>query len=60
MTWQWIQSTGPAFCSREMSNNGVFTSGDPNNATAERGKKRVERFVKAAVKFIEEWKKIAK
>jgi len=54
------KDTGKLASSREMSNNGVFTSGDPKNATTERGKKRAERFVKAAVKFIEEWKKIAK
>jgi len=43
---------------REMTNNGVVTSGDPNDATVEMGRKRAERFIKAAVKFIEEWKKI--
>jgi creatinine amidohydrolase/Fe(II)-dependent formamide hydrolase-like protein len=54
------KGTAKLASSREMSNNGVFTSGDPKNATTERGKKRAERFVKAAVKYIEDWKKIAK
>ncbi|MFC2169276.1 creatininase family protein [Acidobacteriota bacterium] len=41
---------------KDLSAIGVVTSGDPKDATAERGKKRIERFVKAAVKFIEAWK----
>jgi creatinine amidohydrolase len=46
--------------SREMSSNGVFTSGDPKNATAERGRKSKERQIQAAVQFIEAWKKVSR
>jgi creatinine amidohydrolase/Fe(II)-dependent formamide hydrolase-like protein len=42
-----------------MSDTGVVTSGDPRKASAERGRRRVERFVEAAVQFIEEWKRVA-
>jgi len=52
--------SGKKGSSREMTNNGVFTAGDPKNATVERGRKKTERFVKAAVKFIEAWKKISR
>ncbi len=45
--------------SREISSNGVFTSGDPKNATAERGRKSKERQIQAAVQFIEAWKKVS-
>lgn len=46
--------------SREMSSNGVFTTGDPRTATAKRGKDEVEAFLQAAVKFIEGWKTISR
>jgi creatinine amidohydrolase len=52
------KDTGKKASSREMSNIGVFTGGDPKNATAESGRKSTERFVKAAVKFIKDWKRI--
>jgi len=51
------KATGKKASSREMSNIGVFTSGDPNNATVERGRKSTERMVQAAVDFIEAWRK---
>ncbi len=51
------KASGKKASSREMSNIGVFTSGDPNNATVERGRKRTERTVQAAVDFIEAWRK---
>jgi creatinine amidohydrolase len=54
------KGSGKKASSREMSNIGVFTSGDPNNATAERGQKRTERMVQAAVNFIEAWREAAK
>lgn len=51
------KDTGKKASSREMSNIGVFTAGDPNKATAERGRKSTERMVQAAVEFIEAWRK---
>lgn len=54
------KDTGKKASSREMSNIGVFTSGDPNNATSERGRKSTERMVQTAVDFIEAWRKAAK
>jgi creatinine amidohydrolase len=50
------KDSGKKASSREMSNTGVFTSGDPANGTAERGRKDAERMVQAAVEFIEAWK----
>ena len=50
------KESGKKGSSREMSNTGVFTSGDPNNGTADRGRKSTERMVQAAVDFIEAWK----
>jgi creatinine amidohydrolase len=52
------KATGKKASSREMSNIGVFTTGDPKNATVEQGKRRAHHFVKAAVKYIEAWRKI--
>jgi creatinine amidohydrolase len=46
--------------SREMSSNGVFTTGDLRTATAKRGKDEVEAFLQAAVKFIEGWKAMSR
>ena len=42
-----------------MTNIGVFTTGVPKKATAERGRKSNQRFIDAAVKFINEWKKVS-
>lgn len=53
------KSSGKGASTKEMSNNGVITSGDPNNGTAERGQKLVQGDIKAIVKFIEAWKKLA-
>jgi creatinine amidohydrolase len=53
------KSAGKKASTREMTNNGVFTTGDPKKATAERGRKSRQRFIDAAVKFINEWKKIS-
>lgn len=50
---------GKKASTREMTDNGVVSSGDPNDARAELGRKGVQRFVDAAVKFILEWKKIS-
>ena len=54
------KATGKKASSREMSSTGVFTTGNPADATAEMGKIEVEAYVKAAVKFIEDWKKAEK
>lgn len=43
---------------RELTNNGVVSTGDPKDARPELGRKGVQRLVDAAVKFIEEWKEI--
>lgn len=51
------EDTGKNSSSRELTNNGVFTDGDPANAKQTQGKAAVDHFVKAAVQFIEEWKK---
>ena len=52
------KATGKKASSREMSNNGVFTTGDPSNASAARGRRNTLHFVKAVVQYIEDWKKI--
>lgn len=43
--------------SHELSNNGIWSTGDPKRATRERGEKTVNAMVTSAVKFIEAWKK---
>jgi len=52
--------SGKRASSREMSNIGVFTAGDPSDADAAFGKSKTDHFIKAAVKFIEEWKKVGR
>jgi creatinine amidohydrolase len=52
------KATGKQASTREMTNNGVVSTGDPKNGRVELGRKNVRRFVEAAVRFIEEWKKI--
>jgi creatinine amidohydrolase len=54
------KDTGKKASSREMSATGVFTSGDPRNATAKQGKDEVDGFIQTAVKFIEAWKSISR
>ncbi len=46
--------------SHEISNNGIWTFGDPKTATKEMGKKIVTQWVEAAVKFILTWKETKK
>jgi creatinine amidohydrolase len=53
------EDSGKKASTRDMTNNGVFTTGDPKKATAERGRKSNQRFIEGAVKFINEWKKIS-
>jgi creatinine amidohydrolase len=52
------KETGKQASSREMSSTGVFTLGDTAKATAEQGGQQARRYIDAAVKFIEAWKKI--
>jgi len=52
------KNIGKKASTREMTNNGVMSSGDPGDARSELGRKGVQRLVDAVVKFIEEWKKI--
>ena len=52
------KKTGKKASTREMTSNGVITTGDPGDATVERGQREVARFVDAAVQFIEAYKKI--
>jgi len=52
------KDTGKKSSTREMTNTGIFTTGNPADATVEIGKKEMDRFVKAAVQFIKEWKKL--
>jgi len=42
----------------EMTSTGVFTMGNPKDARPEYGKKKIDPFINAAVKFIKTWKKI--
>ncbi len=49
------ESTGKQAASHEISTNGVFTTGDLNNATVAQGRDRFERLVEAAARFINEW-----
>jgi creatinine amidohydrolase len=51
------ESTKKGGSSREISSNGVWTSGDPKVSTRELGEKMVKQHVDNAVKFIEAWKK---
>ena len=49
--------TGKQGASHQLSNNGIWTLGDPQNAKRSLGKKLVEERVNKAVAFIEAWKK---
>jgi creatinine amidohydrolase/Fe(II)-dependent formamide hydrolase-like protein len=53
------EASGKQGSTREMTHNGVFTTGDPAKATAERGRRARQRFIQGAVKFIDEWKKVS-
>ncbi len=50
------ESTGKQTSTRETTSNGVTTKRDLESATAEQGREQAERFIEAAVKFIETWK----
>ncbi|MCP4726374.1 MAG: hypothetical protein GY863_15120, partial [bacterium] len=48
--------SGKNATTKDMTNNGVMTSGNIKTSTVEWGKRSRERFINAAVKFIKEWK----
>ena len=50
------KDTGKRASTREMTDTGVVTSGDPRDGTAESGRREVDRLVAAAVAYIETWK----
>ncbi len=52
------ESTGKGTSSSELSSTGVWGERDPALATAERGRVMTERFVDAAVAFIERWNEL--
>lgn len=52
------ESTGKRTSTPEMSHNGVITDGDLAMASAALGQARIEARVKAAVDFIEAWRKL--
>jgi creatinine amidohydrolase len=54
------EETKKGGASHELSNNGIWSTGDPKRATRERGEKTVKAMVNSAVKFIEAWKKTEK
>ena len=52
------ESTGKGTSSAELSTTGVWGERDPAEGTAERGRVTTERFVDAAVRFIERWNEL--
>jgi len=50
--------TGKGTSAREMSTTGVWGVRDPRDATVEQGRIETERFVEAAVRFIERWREL--
>lgn len=52
------KETGKKAATRDLTHNGVITTGDPKNATPLKGKIKTKQMVRAAVKFINDWKKI--
>ena len=52
------KDTGKKSSTREMSDTGTWGLRNPNEATAEAGRRETETFVDAAVKFIEKWKQL--
>jgi len=51
-------TTGKHTSAKEMSTTGAWSLADPKEATAERGRADTDRFVRAAVAFIERWKQL--
>lgn len=52
------EETKKGGASHEISDNGIWTLGDPKEATKERGERSIEQSVQDAVDFIQTWKKI--
>jgi creatinine amidohydrolase len=52
------ESTGKGTSTKEMTATGVWSARDVQAATAERGREDAERWVTAAVAFIERWKQL--
>ena len=52
------EATGKGTTARDMSTTGVWSLRNPNEATVERGRDAAERFVDAAVAFIERWNEL--
>jgi creatinine amidohydrolase/Fe(II)-dependent formamide hydrolase-like protein len=52
------EETKKGGASHEISNNGIWTLGDPKEATKERGEKLIAQSVQDAVDFIQAWKKV--
>lgn len=52
------KETGKKTSTREMTDTGTWGLRNPNDASAEAGRRETENFVDAAVKFIERWKQL--
>jgi creatinine amidohydrolase len=52
------RSTGKGTSTRERTDTGTWGQRDPWEATAEQGRREIENFVQAAVKFIERWNQL--
>jgi len=52
------RETGKGTSAREMSTTGVWGVRDPRDASADAGRIETERFVEAAVRFIERWREL--
>jgi creatinine amidohydrolase len=52
------KSTGKGTSTREISDTGTWGLRDPKEATAAQGREATERFVQAAVRFIERWRQL--
>jgi creatinine amidohydrolase len=50
------EETGKGGASHEISSNGIWSTGDPQTSTRERGEKTVGTMVENAVRFIKAWK----
>jgi creatinine amidohydrolase len=52
------RSTGKGTSTREMTDTGTWGQRDPREGTAEQGRRDIENFVQAAVRFIERWNQL--
>ncbi|QJU58330.1 creatininase family protein [Sphingomonas sp. AP4-R1] len=52
------EGTGKGTTTKNMTDTGSWSSLDPRTATAEQGHDETEKFVNAAVQFIEKWKEL--